>query len=434
MMSLVMLLVGIALAFLYGTGTLPYEGATPAMNNTLFWLILILSVTSSLDFFLSLFTWYIYYKSHFIFEQILYLSLHIGTILGSFLFLYFGYNIIAVALVTGCVTVLFDAVGAIYAIGKLKMSFDLMDKPSFTALLKEVLKFSLYIFFMMIVSFINQNIGKTVLGHVIGMASVTIFGYGLQFYNYEAQIASAISSQFSPRVNKLVVEQKYDEINNLFTKVSRLQMVVLFLIVGGFAACGQDFINAWLQKTDLSSKDLTNIFYLSLGFLLLWIIPLSQQIGLEIQRAENKHKYLAIVNLACAVVSIGITVLCVFLLPNDAKVYGPLIGMGCSTIVGMIILGNLFYQRKLKLPIKSYFVSFAIYGLVAAASWAIVYFVFKYGIKLPTQWNLWYGTVIKGVAFAVLFVPASIYVVKKQKDLPASDNAESQKETINKDL
>jgi O-antigen/teichoic acid export membrane protein len=253
---------------------------------------------------------------------------------------------------------------------------------------------------------------------MVGMGAVTIFGYGLQFYLYENQISMAISSQFSPRINSLAINNKQDEISSLFSKVSLLQLIVLFLIVGGFASCGQDFIRAWLGNSELQDQDFKTIFYLSLGFLLLGIVPLSQNLGIEIQRAENKHRYLSIVNLVCSVVSIGIAILCVYLLPQDYKVYGPLIGIGCSLIVGVVIFSSVYYQKDLSLPIKHYYFVFFKTAIIATASWAIVFVLFRYAIKIPGSWNLWLGTIIKGFTFLVLYGIAVVLFDKKMlKDI-----------------
>lgn len=126
-MAGLMLLVGLILSFLYGYGVIPYEGSTPESQKTLFYLLLICSLSSSVDFFLSLFTWYVYYRSHFIFEQCLYLAIHVFTVLGCFLALYFDCNIVAVAVIAAAVLLLFDAVGLFYALFKLKMGFKKPD-------------------------------------------------------------------------------------------------------------------------------------------------------------------------------------------------------------------------------------------------------------------------------------------------------------------
>ena len=120
-------------------------------------------------------------------------------------------------------------------------------------------------------------------------------------------------------------------------KISEIQLIILFLMVGGFAACGQDFIFAWLggKNNGLSVDNLNEIFYLTLVLLALWIIPMAESLGIEVQKSYNKHKFLAIVNLVLALLSIGVTALCVHFMPGDSKVYGPFIGTALVVVVGM---------------------------------------------------------------------------------------------------
>jgi Na+-driven multidrug efflux pump len=146
----------------------------------------------------------------------------------------------------------------------------------------------------------------------------------------------------------------------------------------------------------------------------LGLIPLSQQLGLEIQRAENKHKYLAIVNIICAVVSIGVSALAIYLLPADYKIYGPFIGMAVSVIVGAVIFSSVYYQKQLSLPTKRYFFDFFKIGFIATLSWAIVFVMFRYAITLPTEWNRWWDTLIKGASFLVIYGVLEYFGNRKQ--------------------
>lgn len=404
--SLLILLAGVILALLYGYNVVPYQDSTPESRILLMKIILVASLAASVDFFFSLFNFFLYYRSRFIAEQLIYLVMHVVTYGGCFLALYLGFDILSVVVVTGAVQVLFDGVSCLFAFKKLKMTFAKPSHDEYRRLLKEVVVFSIYIFMTILVSQVNMNLGKTVLGHLVSMGMVTVFGYGLQFYTYENQIAAAISSSFAPKINRLAVEGKTDEISSLFLKVCELQLLVLFLIVGGFASCGLDFITAWLGKANqLTDENFRQAFFVSLGILLIWLIPLSQYLGIEIQRAENKHHFLSIVNLSLVAVNVGITLLCVFLLPDNYKIYSPVIGMGVATLIGMVVVSDVYYVKELHLPIGRFYAHFALIGSVAVAGWAAVYCLYHFGIVLPSTMNLWIKTLIKGATYIVVYVP-----------------------------
>jgi len=409
------LVVGLTVAGLYGFGAIA-NGNDPATNQTLGWLFLIISLMSSLDFFMSLFSTFAFYKSKFIWEQSVYLAIHLITTGLCALFLYLGKDIITVAIITAVIQLLFDGVRFIYDWKHLHMRFTKPTKIEFKSLFKEVVVFTIFLFMAIVVTQINANLGKTVLGYVGAFTLVTVYSYGLQFYTYENQISTTIGSNFGPKVNRLAIEGKNEEIAELFIKISEIQLIILFLMVGGFAACGQDFIFAWLggKNNGLSVDNLNEIFYLTLALLALWIIPMAESLGIEVQKSYNKHKFLAIVNLVLALLSIGVTALCVHFMPGDSKVYGPFIGTALVVVVGMIIVSNIYYQKEFHLPILRFFKHFLIVAALAVVGWAVVYCLFRFGVHLPDSLNKWLVVLIKGALFVVIYLPLVFAVYHQQ--------------------
>jgi hypothetical protein len=211
-----------------------------------------------------------------------------------------------------------------------------------------------------------------------------------------------------------VIQKKDQEVSSLFLLSSKLQMVVLFFIVGCFAACGLDFISVWLAKGDLTSENFKQIFFLGLGFLLLWIIPLSETVGLEIQKANYKHKFLAVFNLFAVLASVAITIVSVLFLPYDFKVYGPLIGMAVAVAIGMIVVSNIYYKKALKLPIKEIFVYFGIMSLITVFAWGVAFGIFGYVITLPYWLSGYFGVIVKAVVFMAIYLPLVFLLLRKE--------------------
>lgn len=101
--------------------------------------------------------------------------------------------------------------------------------------MKEMTIFSSYIFINMIVDQINWNLDKFILGRYRGTVSVAIYGLAAQLNNYYTSLSSAISSVFIPRVNRMVAANNDNrELTILFTKVGRIQFILLALICTGF--------------------------------------------------------------------------------------------------------------------------------------------------------------------------------------------------------
>ncbi|MCR4562246.1 MAG: hypothetical protein K5694_03480 [Bacilli bacterium] len=417
------ILVGICLGFLYKYGIFTYENATTANLETLFYLILVFSLSVGLDFALSLYTWFMYFRRKFILEELLYLLVHVISIGLSFIFLAIGANVIIVAIINGAVMIFFDLLSLVYAKSKLKMGLAPLfkEKGAYKKMLKEVAIFSIYIFLLVIVSMVINNLGKVTLGHMVGMAAVTIFSYGLQFYTYEAQISNAITSAFAPRVNSLAIEKQDEEINSLFLKVSRIQIIVLSIIAGGFAACGEHFIRVWLGKSDITADGLNKIYLLSAIFLTMWVIPLSQQLGIEIQRAKNQHKFMAVVLFALAVLSAGLTPLFIYLLPDGWKMMGPLISIGGLVLVGYIIISSIYYQKKIGLKIHLYYRNLLIFASMSLIAYLAVYFIYHHSVDISSLAE-WLQMIITGGTFVfinALFLGAYFLGRGKQRKDPA---------------
>jgi hypothetical protein len=212
----------------------------------------------------------------------------------------------------------------------------------------------------------------------------------------------------------LAAQGDREGISQVFLKSSFLQLIVLFGIVGGFLSCGRDFVGAWLSSDHLSEASLNEVFEVSAALLVLGIIPFSETTGIEIQRAENKHRFLALFNLGLALVGILASVLAVLYLPQDLKIYGPVIGIGIPLVFGMSLAANLYYGKTLHLPIRSYWLDFFKVGVPALVGFVVVFTFYRYLISLPTEWNLWLIALIKGASFLVIYLPL-LYVFSHKK-------------------
>lgn len=125
-------------------------------------------------------------------------------------------------------------------------SFDL-------SLMKEMTIFSSYIFINMIIDQINWSVDKFILGRFSGTIAVAVYGLGAQLNQYYISISTAVSNVFIPKVNRMVAKNiSNHELTELFTKVGRVQFIILTLICTGLifgqplSLCGQEMIIAEL--------------------------------------------------------------------------------------------------------------------------------------------------------------------------------------------
>ena len=134
------------------------------------------------------------------------------------------------------------------------------------------------------------------------------------------------------------------KVSDIFIKVSRIQLYILGLILFGFIIFGKSFINLWVGKKYISA------YYIILLIIVPGIIPLTQNIGISILQAMNKHKFRSIIYLIIAILNIIISI-------PLAKRYagvGAAIGTALANLLGQIIIMNIYYYKVAKIDIPKY--------------------------------------------------------------------------------
>lgn len=103
----------------------------------------------------------------------------------------------------------------------------------------------------MIVDQINWSVDKFVLGMFSGTTAVAIYAVGGQINTMYMNLSTSVSSVFIPRVNAIVAkdENNNKDLTELFTRVGRIQFIILALIFGGFVLLEDILLRFGLEKT-----------------------------------------------------------------------------------------------------------------------------------------------------------------------------------------
>lgn len=302
-------------------------------------LMILLVINLAISFPLSVFDSYVTAHECYFFQRVISL---LQIILNPFLalpLLLMGYQSISLVVVTTFLTFFKFFVNYYYCKKYLKMKFNFKNMDF--SLLKEIGIFSFYIFINMIVDQVNWSVDKFILGVFGGTTAVAIYAVGGQINSMYLNLSTSISSVFIPRVNRIVAldEDNNSELTDLFTKVGRIQFIILAMILGGFIVIGRYFINIW------AGFEYDNAYLVALLLIVPVTVPLIQSLGIEIQRAKNMHKFRSIVYFFIAVGNIFISIPLVQLLGEIGAAIGTCIAM----IIGNIILMNWYYHTKIKL-------------------------------------------------------------------------------------
>lgn len=253
-----------------------------------------------------------------------------------------GYRSIAMVLCTSIVSISIDSIYMIYVlvILKNKFVFGNIDR----GLLSSLFTYTIFIAINMLIDQINWNVDKMLLGRFKGTGAVAIYSIGYTLYHYYSMFSTSISSLFTPRIHRIVNENQNSEtltakLTSIFTTVGRVQFIILALIASGLILFGQIFIVIW---SGISETDARQAYIVMLLLVIPATVPLIQNLGIEIQRAENKHQFRSIAYAFMALINLGISIyLC--------QLYGAVgsaVGTSLSLIIANGVVMNIFYHKK----------------------------------------------------------------------------------------
>ena len=314
-------------------------------------LMQILVVNVALTFPSSVFDSMVSAHEQFLFQRVLQLA---GVVFNPLLclpLLLVGYDSVAVVGVTTAVTVAKLAANVWFCLSWLHVPFAFRHF-SFS-LLREIGAFSFFLFLNMIIDQINWSVDKFILGRVIGTGAVAVYGVGALLNTAFINFSTAISSVFAPRVNRIAALQEKSmnaQFTALFTKVGRVQCMILGLIASGIVFFGEYFITHIY-----ATEEYADAYPVALLLILPAMIPLVQNTGIEIQRAVNKHQFRSIIYLVMAVVNTLISI-------PLASMYGP-VGAALGTAISLLFANgfvmNIYYQCAIGLDMISFWKSIA---------------------------------------------------------------------------
>lgn len=307
-------------------------------------LMLILVINVAISLICSLFDAIIGAYEQFIFQRILGLLSIIFNPFISLPLLLMGYGSIMLVVVTTVITFVRFAVNVWFCICKIKISVSFRGFQ--WSLLKEIAVFSSFLFINMIIDQINWNVDKLILGHTSGTEEIAVYGVASQFNSLFMTFSTTISSVFAPRVNHIAAQKGYDcktEFTQLMAKIGRIQLMILGLPTLGFIVLGKYFI-----VNIYAGKGYEEAYIVTLFLILPALIPLIQNIGIEMQRALNKHQFRSVIYLIIAVSNVGISIP----LASMLGAVGAAMGTAFSLLIGNGLIMNIFYHKVLKIDMK----------------------------------------------------------------------------------
>lgn len=309
-------------------------------------LMLLLTFNLSISFPMSVFQNIISAHEKFIFLKIIGMAKTVLSPLITLPLLLMGYRSIAMVSITVLVALVTDIVYLYYVIFLMQEEFIFHGFEK--GILLSLFSYTIFIAINTLIDQINWNIDKLLLGRFKGTAEVAIYSVGFTLYQCYMMFSTSISGVFTPRIHKIVnstnenLANQRTELTLFFTKAGRIQFLILGLIASGIAFFGKYFIiEVWAgDGYDYS-------YYVALLLVIPASIALIQNLGIEIQRAENKHQFRSIVYMIMALINLGLSII----LCQKYGAIGSAIGTAISLVVANGLVMNIYYNHNCNIDI-----------------------------------------------------------------------------------
>ncbi len=314
---------------------------TPDEIETARVLMILLVINMAVSFPCSVFSSYITAGECFFFQRMVSLIRTMCSPLIMLPLLLAGYGSVSVVAVTIILSIFSDICNISYSFRKLHMQFSFGHFDF--GLLREMAGFSFFIFLNMIIDQINWTVDTTILGIISGTTATAVYGIGSQIHRYYMTISTSISGVFTPQINRLVARGESDsKLTELFTRIGRIQFMMLMLALTGFIFVGKPFVIAW------GGENYAGAYPIALMLMVPVTVSLIQNLGIEIQRAKNKHQFRSVVYICIAVANVLMSI-------PLGMAFG---GLGCAmgTAIALTLgngfVMNFYYHRHIGLDMK----------------------------------------------------------------------------------
>ncbi|MGL5903281.1 MAG: lipopolysaccharide biosynthesis protein [Cetobacterium sp.] len=353
-------------------------------------IFVIMFLNVAISFPLSIFSTNISSKEKFIYQRSIKLATIILNPIVAVILMTNGFGLISITVSTvffALTSYIFDIIYAL-KLG-MKIKFSKFNKN----IIKEIFLYSFFIFLNVLIDQIYWGTDRVIIGKYIGVTGIAVYSIGGIFNTLYMGFASSVSGVLFPKINRLIVEGKHDEINDIFIKVGRLQYILLGLISSGFILFGKDFITLWVGESYIEA------YKIALWIMIPLTVPLIQSTGIAIMQARNMHQFRSLIYFIIAIINLLMSILFV----KKYGVIGCAIATGISFILGQIIIMNIYYKVRIGLDMIKFWKNILKMSIPLLISMILGTLLNVYLVKISYS-NLFLKVSIYTIIYAVLLL------------------------------
>lgn len=376
-------------------GAIFSEGFTAEQVSLASAVMAVMAGSIAATLFNSVFDAYVLAHEEFRFQQTRQLAITLATPLVSLVLLFLGTGVVGVAVAQLLTNLALVALNAHYAVGRLGMRFEFRDLD--LVLLRSIAAFSAWIFANQVCDIVNQNVPNVLLGALSGATAVSVFAVAVKIRSVFLSLSTTMSNVFTPKINRIVASSdSSSELTELMTRVGRYQGMIFCWVYGGFALLGRFFMARW------AGEGFEDAYLLVLVMVAPLVIPLTQNTGIEIQRARNRHRARSFVYLAGALLNLILTIV----LSGRLGYWAPVVGYIAYVLLACGLFMNWYYQCRIGLSMARFWSQLL---PVLGCGAAVTVICLLGTVVLPVSG--WGSFLAWGLVYTVLYAVAVVAIV-----------------------
>lgn len=335
---------------------------------------------------------------HFVFPRFIAIIKYVIRTLLVVTILYNGADAIGLVILDSTLNVLFILATVYYAFAKLKVKVKL---HSFNiSFLKEVFSYSIWIFVFGLVYQFQWRTGQVILGATTDTVVVAVYSVGVTLGLYFLTLGNVINGFILPKaVQSIYNNNSKETLTTEMIRVSRITMIILFYVLGGFLILGEEFVLLWVGETYRES------WFIALLIMIAFVMPISQGYAHAILEAKKMMRFKSLTSLILTTIGLIIGGYLSTIYGLQGIIYGI---FGALIVLQIVIL--FYYHFKIGLDMKQYFTKALFPFLVLFLMVSIIsYYAFK---TIDSGWVLF---LLKGICYTLIFGVGLWMILKREE-------------------
>ena len=227
---------------------------------------------------------------------------------------------------------------------KYKISFKIKDVDK--KILKSALPFCFALMLQTIINQANNSVDKFIIGIKISMGAVSLYSVSQYIYSVFSSVTTLPITMYLPQVAKDIEKGlKGKELANTLIAPCRFVCLIGGLIMCGFFACGKQFVLI------IYGQEYEKAWLYALIIIVPMFVNMVNGILINVLDVIGKRIIRSYILLATTVLNIVLTLIFISIF----GILGAVFATAISTIIGQIILMNIYYSQALKIPIMYLF-------------------------------------------------------------------------------